>query len=345
MNLKEIRASAAALGNQLAAGIPIYQAVGRLAQLQPAHAEFWTRSAMSVQSGAPISDSLSSVWPITLVNSVKAGERSGKLDGVFVRIEETTALQEEMRGAMMKLVYPFLMGLAGICVFIGFMVFVLPTLAKSLNTKSSGFVFQLSTWMATFAEQNWMIVVGGLVAAVVILTTWLRTPESKVIILDWWLTVPIVRDALRDLYFGLWANYMAMTVTAGITTLEALKLTGAILPTVMRDSVLAFEKDLSVNNRRMAEAADPAKQNPGDPRATWWPFYIANAFIVAEQTGEIDRELGRIAPSLIKEGVTTLNYTIAIANAVAIAISGMLIVAPLAAYYTEIFSAIQQANH
>jgi hypothetical protein len=94
----------------------------------------------------------------------------------------------------------------------------------------------------------------------------------------------------------------------------------------------------------MADAADPAKQPPGDARAIWWPFYIANAFIVAEQTGGVDKELLRVAPSLIKDGVKTLNKVIAVANAVALALSAFLIVSPLAAYYVEIFAAIRQAG-
>jgi len=344
MNLKEIASSAAALGNQIKAGIPVDQALRRLAVMQPSYAEFWTQASMASQSGRPLSDLLAEVWPNAVVSAVRAGERSGKLDEVFGRIEETIELQLSLRGALAKLAYPIGMGVAGLAVFLGFMIFVLPSLAKSLDTKSQSFIFELSTWMSAFAHENWVAVVVGLAVGIIALVSWLRTEAAKSLILEILLRVPLVKDALRDMYFGLWANYMAMMFAAGITTTEGLTITSELLPADLKESVRVFERDLSLNNRTMSDAADPVKQPPGDPRAIWWPFYIANAFIVADQTGEVDKELLRVAPSLIKDGVKTLNQVIAVANAIALALSAFLIVSPLAAYYVEIFSAIRQAG-
>ncbi len=344
MNLKEIGASAAALGNQMQAGIPLDQALRRLAQMQPAYAEYWSRAVLSVQAGRLLSETLSEIWPETLNGVVKAGEQSGKLDGVFSRIEETIELQQKLRGATMQLAYPFGMGLAGLAVFIGFMVFVLPGLNKSLGTNSKSFVFDLSSWMSTFAHENWTMILGGIIAGVALIVAWLRTQEARAAVLDMFLGVPVIKDAFRDLYFGLWANYMAMVVAAGITTTEALKMTAVVLPSVMNDSVLAFERDLTVSHRSMSDAVDPEKLPANDLRVVWWPFYISNAFIIAEQTGAIDRELLRVAPSLIKDGMAKLGSVISVANVVALAVSAFLIVSPLAAYYVEIFSAVQQAG-
>lgn len=344
MKLKQIGTAAAALGNQIKAGIPIDQALIRLGQMQPAYADFWQRATLTVQSGKPLSDVLVEIWPETMIAAVKAGERSGTLDTVFGRIEETVELQLQLRATMLKLAYPLGMGLAGIVVFCGFMIFVLPGLAKSLNTKSAGMVFELSAWMSAAAQENPTTLAAGLVVGIVALVAWLRTAEAQALILDVLLQVPVVKIALRDMYFGLWANYVAMMVASGITTTESLRLTKVILPSALQESVAVFESDLSVNNRSMSDAANLSKQKPGDARATWWPFYIANAFIVAEQTGLVDQELLRVAPSLIKEGVSTLNTVIAVANVGALALSATLIVSPLAAYYAEIFAAIQHAG-
>jgi type IV pilus assembly protein PilC len=344
MNLKEIASSAAALGNQVKAGIPIDQALLRLAQMQPSYADFWTRASIAVQSGQPLSELLAEVWPDTLVFAVQAGERSGKLDEVFGRIEETIELQLDLRGSLAKLIYPVGMGIAGLAVFIGFMVFVLPGLSKSLNTKSDSFIFWLSLWMSEFFKENLVAIVAGLVVGVIFMVGWLRTDGAKSFIIEILFSIPVLKDALRDMYFGLWSYYMATMFSAGITTTEALKLTSKILPPVLQESVLIFEWDLSVNHRSMSDSADPAKQSPADPRAVWWPFYIANAFIVSEQTGEVDKELMRVAPALIKEGVKTLNRVIAVANAVMLIVSASMIVSPLAAYYVEIFSAVRQVG-
>lgn len=344
MNMSEVAESAAGLGNQMQAGIPLDQALLRLVKMQPTYADFWSRAVLSVQSGRRLSESLPEIWPTTLVGVVKAGEQSGGLDMIFGRIEETIELQQKLRRAMLQLTYPVGMGLAGLGVFIGFMVFVLPGLSKALGAQSKGFVFELSDWMAAFANENWAVVLVGITVAVGMVATWLRTQEGRTAVLEVFLGVPVIKDAFRDLYFGLWSNYMAMVVAAGISTTEALKMTAVVLPTGMNDSVLAFERDLSVSHRSMSDAVDPEKLPADDLRVIWWPFYVTNAFIVAEQTGAIDRELLRVAPSLIKDGMKKLESVIAVANVVALAIAAFLIISPLAAYYVEIFAAVQQAG-
>ena len=344
MNANELAASAAALGNQMKAGISTAHALRRLVAMQPKYSEFWTRAALAVESGRPLSESLSELWPTALVSAVKAGERSGRLEDVFGRVEETIQLQQSLRGTMMKLAYPFAMGFAGLAVFLGFMVFVLPSLSRAISTNSRSFVFELSTWMARTVLDNWVILTASMVVGTMLFVAWIRTEEARTTILEFALDIPVLKDALRDMYFGLWANYMAMMVASGITTIESLRLTGVILPSGLKNSVQSFEQDLAVNNRSMSDAADLSLQTPGDQRTTWWPFYISNAFIVAEQTGEVDRELLRVAPSLIKEGVKTLETVIAIANVFALALAAALIVSPLAAYYIEIFDAIRQAG-
>lgn len=345
MKLQEIGAAAAALGNQVSAGIPIDQALSRMVQMQPKYADFWLRAVQEVRSGSLLSNSLAEIWPEALVSAVRAGEHSGRMDTVFARIEETIELQLSLRGTIMQLGYPVGMGVAGLGVFLGFMVFVLPLLAKSLGrTSSASPIFQLSAWLSVFVLENYVALAIGLAVGVFALGAWFKTEEARNVILDVFLGVPIIQDALRDMYFGLWANYMALMVASGITTTQSLKLTAPVLPGGLRASIDAFERDLSANNRSMSASADLSKLGRDDPRSIWWPFYIGNAFIVAEQTGEIDKELLRVSPALIKEGVRTLNRVVAVANVVALAVSGLLIVAPLAAYYTEIFAAIQTAG-
>lgn len=345
MTLEEICGTASALGNQVGAGIPLDMALTRMVQMQPAYAEFWARAVQEVRMGHLLSSSLGEVWPEALVTAVRAGEHSGQMDRVFRRIEETVELQISLRGTVMQLAYPVAMGFAGLGVFLGFMVIVLPTLAKSLGQHDSGSpVFALSAWLSTTVMGNLPMLSVGLGVAIFAFVTWIATQEAKNFILGVLLEVPVLRFALRDMYFGLWANYMAMLVAAGLPTNTALKLTAPVLPGELCESIEAFERDLSTRNRTMSDSADLAKLEKDDPRSIWWPFYISNAFIVAEQTGVIDVELLRVSPALIREGIRSLNRVVAVANVIALTVSAFFIVAPLAAYYTEIFAAIRNAG-
>ena len=345
MPLRDIKAAAGALASQVSAGIPLVQALSRMSQLQPSYAQFWRRAVQATQAGHPLSHRLEEIWPTALVSVVRAGEQSGKLEAVLGRIEQTVALQMQLRGNLMKLAYPAGMGLAGVAIFIAFMVYVLPLLTKSLGGKgSNSFFFQLSAWMSAEFADNWFAIAVGTLLGISALVAWLQTPEARAWLLELFLSVPVVKDSLRDMYFGLWAHYMALMAAAGIPTIDGARLTASVLPGEMGASVHAFAKDLAVRNKSMSNSADPAKLPRDDLRVLWWPFYIANAFIVAENTGDVDRELLRVAPSLIEEGVRRFGQIVFAANVVALALSAALITAPLGAYYTEIFFAIRQAG-
>jgi len=345
MSLQQVAAAAGAIGNQVNAGIPINQAVQRMTRLQPAHAEFWARAATTLAGGGKLSDVIGEVWPKTMIAVIRSGEESGKIGEVFERIETTVELQLQLRGKLMGLMYPVGMGLAGLTVFLGFMVFVLPMLAKSMGgKKSTSFVFQFSEMLSSFVHANWMFLVIGIAAGLFFLVNWLRTEAAGEAILSTLLGMPIIKDALRNMYFGLWANYMSMMVAAGIPTVSALKFTAPVLPGPLAESVNAFAKDVGVNNKSLSDAADLERLPATDTRVLWWPFFISSAFIVSEQTGAIDTELNRVAPALIKDGIKSLERFIAVLNVIALAVSAFLITSPLAAYYLEIFSAIRTAG-
>lgn len=345
MTLQQVSTAAGAIGNQINAGIPIQQAVARMSKLQPDYAEFWQRSASSISGGGKLSDLIGEVWPKTMSAVIRSVEESGRIGEVFERIEETIELQLQLRGKMMGLMYPVGMGMAGLGVFLGFMIFVLPMLSKSIGgKKSTSMVFQFSEWLSTFVHMNWILIMAALCASAFFLVNWLKTEDAREAILVKLLDLPIISDALSNMYFGLWARYMSMMVSAGIPTVNALKFTAPVLPGPIAESVLAFAKDVGVNNRTLSESADIEKLPQDDLRVIWWPFFISSAFIVSEQTGEIDRELNRVAPALIKEGVKSLERFISILNVIALAISAFLITSPLAAYYMEIFSAIRTAG-
>ena len=53
-------------------------------------------------------------------------------------------------------------------------------------------------------------------------------------------------------------------------------------------------------------------------------------------------ELQKVAPSLIKEGVTKLNVAVMVANVVALGVAAAAIMTPLGAFYLQMFASIRQ---
>lgn len=341
MTLKEIEMAAAALGNQGRAGISLADATRRMSRLQKKHSEFWTALAINISEGRRISEYLDGVWPDAVVSAVKSGEISGKLNEVFARIEETTALQRKVNGMMYKMTYPVVLGLSGVAVFLFFMTQVLPSLSQSLGTGKHGFVFELSEWMTKTMKEDWLTVTIATIVIVVSIVGWLRSAKNRSQIVALMLKTPILGDALRNLYFGLWSYYMALVDASGsIPLVDGLVMTSAVLPEPLRPGLILVAEEVVA--RGMSSAVDPDKQSLGDPRCAW-PFYVSNAFIIAEQTGSLEAELLRAAPSMIKEGTEKLDVALGIANMIALAFAGIFIAGPIMAYYIQLGEALQGA--
>lgn len=341
MNLKDIEMAAAALGNQGSAGIPLADATKRMRRLQKKHGDFWTKVSQGIEGGHRISEYLIGVWPEAIVNAVIAGETSGKLNEVFNRIEETTALQRKINAMVYKLIYPIGLGLAGFCVFIFFMTQVIPSLSASLGVGNQGFVFELSKWMSYTLKNHWISILVGCVVIGFLVYLWLSDAGNRAALVNVILGIPVVGSALRNLYFGLWSHYMGLVDASGsIPLTDGLIMTSAVLPVPLRAGLVLMSEEVVA--RGMSNASDPEKQKAGDPRCDW-PFYVGNAFVIAEQTGSLEAELSRAAPAMIKDGTAQLNFVVDIGNILALCLAGVFVAGPIVAYYVQLGAALTGA--
>lgn len=333
MSLKDIQIATSALGNQLSAGISMLDATTRMVRAQPAYSEFWHDVAIGVASGRPLSMFLPGVWPETFVNAVRAGEESGKLAPVLTQIENTVELQRDLTKLVMQLAYPVISGVGGIGVFVFFMVSVIPTLSTSLSVGERGLVFTVSNWMQHVFEQHWLVLAAGLAGTTAAAGYWLSHPLNRSKVIDVILRLPVIGEALKLISFGLWAHYMALVEGTGIPVTDGLVMTSTTLPASLREGMVQLASEAV--SRGLGDAADPEKQPPGDSRRDW-PFYVSNAFLIGQETGQLDAELMRAAPAMLKEGRQKLGVAIWFANLVALMVSALLIVGPLAAYYIQL---------
>lgn len=339
MSLNDIELSASGISSQISAGIPLASAARRMRTLQKNYASFWSRVAIGIENGRPISDFLSEQWPEAIVNSVKAGERSGKMEGVFAQIESTIAIQREIQGQVLQLLYPATFAAAGIAIFIFFMTSVLPSLKKSLGNGDKGFVFAMSDAITSFLEKNWIVTLVATLIIVMLIVSWLRDSDNRAKLVEMFLSVPILGEALKFLFFGIWCYYMALSHSSGsIPTPEGLVMSSAVLPKPLRSGLHLLAEESKT--KLLGPSSDPDRLPSGDPRRAW-PFYLHNAFLLADDSGLIDKELLRIAPSMIKNGTKMLKRVIFIANIVALILAGLLITGPLMAYYIQLGAALQ----
>lgn len=341
MSISEISVSASALCEQIKAGMPLSQAVTRMVDLQPDYRDFWARTSLEVRSGRPLSTSLEEVWPDALVFTVRAGERSGKLHEVFVGIMENVEIQRMTLKKLRTLAYPGFALLGGIAGFIFYMVAVIPSAMSMVDSRHPSIVLQASMWISKTLQSTWLVLVIGAVAGGIYLYGWVRSQEGREQVMEWALSLPLIRDVIRNVYFGLWAKYLALVVSADIPLVQGLELTAPILPSVLRGSVEVFRADIERFNLPVSEAANLNSKQETDPRTQWWPVYIANAFMLGEDTGRFDTLLVAAGGTLIEKGRDAIPVITTTMYYIVVAVSAAMIMVPFLAYYLEMFSALR----
>lgn len=336
----EIETAASALANQLAAGINIREAVLRMGKLQPRRADDWTLAAEALSRGGRLSSELSPHWPESVVAAVRAGEESGALDEVFRRTAESMRIRQRVRKIFSKLYSPLISFFAGLGVFLFFMVGVIPKLQSSLGGGEESAVFALSRVMHATVTGYWPLLAGGAVAAVLALVNWLRQPGAVDSLVRMSESIPPLHEALKNLFFGLWAQQISLLDAAGLPVRQQLMLSVNTLPEPLREGVTLMASE--VEKRGIADSADPDRQSEEDPRKSW-PFYVSNAFVVAHETGRLDAEMSRCAPILLDDGMRQLEKVTAGADLVAKVLAASMIAMPLLAYFSQLSASMTAA--
>jgi type II secretory pathway component PulF len=345
MNLKDIYLSSRSLASQFRGNIPMPEAMSNMEGVQPGYAEFWASATRSVEAGNPVSASLREVWPAPLVGAVEAGEESGKMVAVFTRITKTTKAQLELRRLFAKLGYPIGICLVGVVLFFVILIFLVPLSANHLSARRAqptGITLAALT-LSTFAKNYWLIILGGVAAAGVALLQWANTPEGKETLLSWALAVPIFGGGISLIYYGIWAEYMAMLYSAGISIDRALLLTVKVLPEQMRKGFELLHTDISVNSLDVAAAVNLKNLKVDDPRREW-PQFILNAMRLGTETGDFDGELMTAAPELHDDGLEKIGRFSIWSEILSIAFAASLLGMCFLAIYLPMFSTMKRLH-
>ncbi len=338
--IDDIESAASALANQLSAGINLREAVGRMVRLQPRHADMWATAAESLSRGGRLSATLEAHWPEGVVAALKAGEESGSLQEVMKRTAASMQVKNTVKKIWGKLMSPVIALLAGFGVLMFFMVAVIPKLAASMGGGEESFVLKASVLTSKVVLGYWPLLIAALAGLAFAARQWLKAPGNIDRVIMTGDRIPVLGEALRNLYFGMWAYQMAMLDAAGLPARQQLTLSARTLPEGYRDGVMLMASECE--KRGLAESSDPDKQPEDDPRRAW-PFYISTAFAIAHETGRIDQEMQRCAPILIDEGIKKLTKAAGVADLGAKVAAAVMIGLPLLGYFTQMSNSLTKS--
>ena len=256
-----------------------------------------------VNEGAALADALAAhpkVFGELYVNMIRAGETSGALEVVLVRLADFTQSQARLRSKIIgTMAYPALMMIIG-CGVLGILfTVVIPKVLKLFeDTKATlPWTTRILIAFTSFVTQWWWAILAVLAAAVWGFVRWKRTPEGKARWHRFVLTVPIFGRLVRIIAIGRFARTLATLLKSGVPLLTAMDIVKNVVGNVRLAEVIEQARDAI---REGESIAAPLK------RSGEFPPLVHHMVAVGERSGALEEMLANVASAYEDQVDTTV---------------------------------------
>jgi type IV pilus assembly protein PilC len=246
-----------------------------------------------VESGVVLSRAMgrhSKVFNRLYVAMIEAGEASGTLDVVLdrvaIQIEKDTKIKRRVKSAM---VYPTVVLSFATMVLVGMLLFLIPVFVgifKTLNGQLP-MLTQIVVNMSNFLRGYWYIVFPIWGMAIFGVLKFKQTEQGRALWDRIKLKLPMkIGDVVLKVAMARFTRTLSTLVSAGVDIVKALEITGSTAGNVVLEDALVEVR------RRVHEGARIA--TPLE-ELTIFPPMVSQMVKIGEETGELDRMLGKIA--------------------------------------------------
>jgi general secretion pathway protein F len=247
-----------------------------------------------VNEGSSLADALAEhpkVFTTLYVNMIRAGESSGALDVVLVRLADFTEAQAALRNKIMgAMLYPAIMLLVGLGIVGILFIVVIPkvtTIFADMNV-SLPWTTQILITTSTFARDYWYLMLAAIPFFVWAMRRYLKTTRGRA----WWdrtkLNAPIFGELVRMLSLARFAKTLATLLSSGVPLLTALDIVKNIVNNSILSKVIEDARDAI---REGESIAAPLK------RSGQFPPLVHHMIAIGEKSGQLEEMLQNVARS------------------------------------------------
>ena len=292
-----------------------------------------------VQKGKSFSEVLESkpgVFPDLFVSLVAAGESSGTLEQILVRVSDhfanATKTNNKIKSAM---VYPIILLVLALAVIVLMFTMILPTFTSMMDPED---MTPLSKGMIAFSDSliNYWYVYLIVIAAIVVLF-WIcrRTPAIKLRMDELVLRIPKVGKLISTIYTGRFARNMSNLYAAGLQMVDCIEKSVSVLG----NTYVTKRFEEVVDNIKLGESMSKAVE-----KTEIFEGMFTSIIYVGEESGTLDTILSKAADYYEEEGDTAVTKLVGMLEPVMIIIMGVAIGLVLAAIFPMLYGGMTSAS-
>ena len=278
----------------VSAGLPLARALEVLAE--QAKNQNFSRILYDIlrgfEGGAALSVALGRfprIFSPTYQALVKAGESSGKLDEILKRLAITMEADRDLKAKFKSaMIYPTIVFIAMIGVFIMMMIFVIPKLAQmyeSLDVELP-FITQVMIAVSDFMVKRFYVVILAAAGVFFGIKSFLGTDEGRQFISTLTFGLPIFGKINRQRDVTQFTRTLGLLISAAIPIVEALKIVSGVVGSLQY-------KQGAIEAAQIVEKGDALSEYFKKNRQ--FPPLLGQMVSVGEETGQLDAVLDKVA--------------------------------------------------
>ena len=266
------------------------------------------------------------------VAMVEAGEAAGILDTVLDRvafqIEKETQIKRRVKGAM---IYPTMVLIFATLVLIGMLLFLVPVFVNIFDQLGGDLpkLTQIVVGASDFIRHKYYIVFPGGFGLIFGIRKLKRTERGRKVWDKTKLRIPMrIGDTVRKITMARFSRTLSTLVAAGVDIIKSLEITGQTAGNWVVEDALAGVRE---QVHQGVPIAQPLVDSPV------FPPMVSQMVKIGEETGELEKMLGKIADFYEDEVDAAIQSLTSIIEPLMMILVGMMVGVIIIAMYLPMF--------
>jgi general secretion pathway protein F len=257
-----------------------------------------------VSEGKSLANSLGDypkVFNNVFINMVEAGEASGTLDIVLVRLaefsESQVRLKNKIQGAML---YPIVMGCFGVIAMGIIFAFVIPKITKVFLSMKMELpaATKLSIFLSNAVQNYWWLIIIIFCLFIYSINKYIKTPGG---IKKWHkiqLKLPLIGNLIKMVNISRFCSTLGTLLNSGVPILSSLSIVSNMISNM-------YIKE-AINNSKISVSEGQSLSGPLI-KSGYFPSMVTHMIALGEKSGELEPMLGIIAENYEEQVDTKLS--------------------------------------
>ncbi len=290
-----------------------------------------------IQGGSALAEALGKhpkMFNQLYCNMVAAGEASGNLDGVLLRLaeyqEKANALRRKIKGAM---TYPSVLAIVAVGATALLLTFVVPKFANMFIELGGELPLptRIVMGLSQFLQNYVLLILAAIVGVIFALSRYYKTEKGALVIDAIKLKLPIFGDLERKTAISRFSRTLSTLLSSGVSILEALTITAKTAGNTVLERGLFLTHERITGGQTIAEPL-------GETGV--FPPMVIHMIAVGERTGDLSGMLSKISEFYEEEVDAAVDALTSIIEPIMIVIMGVLIGGILISMYLPMFDII-----